>query len=134
MAKKYQLLLGGLAIAAALGYLFFSSFNSAVVYYYRVDELAAARIDPAKLVRVSGHLEKESVVYDPARPLLSFRLRSQDGAQSLTVTYRDVMPDNFLQGKEAVVTGYLRGTEFQAESILLKCPSKYEAQADTGSR
>lgn len=132
MAKKYQLLIGGLVIAAALGYLFFSSFSSAVVYYYRLDELAAAKLGPEQLVRVSGELDKESVVYDPTRPILTFRLRSPDGADTLAVTYRDVMPDNFLQGKEAVVTGYLRGDEFQAESMLLKCPSKYESQAAAG--
>lgn len=132
MAKKYQILLGGLAIAAALGYLFFSSFSDAVVYYYRLDELAAAQINPEKLVRVSGELDETSVVYDPTKPVLTFRLRNADGSRSLPVTYHNVMPDNFLAGKEAVVTGYLRGGEFQAESILLKCPSKYEAQAAAG--
>ena len=133
MAKKWQLLIGGLAIAAALGYLFYSSFRGAVVYYYLVDELAAAKIGPEQQDRVSCELDKDSVVYDPTKPVPSFRLRRADGAETLAVTYRDVMPDNFLQGKEAAVTGYLRGDEFQAESMLLKCPSKYESETDTGS-
>jgi cytochrome c-type biogenesis protein CcmE len=38
------------------------------------------------------------------------------------------MPDNFLRSEEVVVTGYLQGDRFTAESMLVKCPSRYEAE------
>jgi cytochrome c-type biogenesis protein CcmE len=52
-----------------------------------------------------------------------------DGKRELPVVYEKEVPDTFVDGAEAVVEGALGsdGT-FAAQTLLAKCPSKYEAQ------
>jgi len=126
--KRYQMFLGVGAIGAVLIYLFVSSLSETTVYYYTVDELKELRLEPTQRIRLSGELVKDSVRYDPAGPLLEFVLQSKDGTTRVSVSYQDVMPDNFLRSEEIVVTGYLQGDRFAAESLLVKCPSRYEAE------
>ncbi|MFQ6033503.1 MAG: cytochrome c maturation protein CcmE [Candidatus Bipolaricaulia bacterium] len=130
MRKKYQVFLGIGAIGGVLIYLFLSSFSGTTVYYYTLDELKDKQIDPAERIRISGELVKDSVRYDSAKPLLEFVLQSKDGTTRVSVSYQDVMPDNFMKSEEVVVTGYLEGDRFTAESMLVKCPSKYEAEPE----
>lgn len=130
MKKKYQVLLGVGAIGGALIYLFLASLSGTTVYYYTLEELAGLEIDPAQRIRISGELVEDSVQYDPAGPLLQFDLQSEDGTVQVSVSYGDVMPDNFMRSEEVVVTGYLQGDQFQAESMLVKCPSRYEAEPE----
>jgi cytochrome c-type biogenesis protein CcmE len=87
-------------------------------------------IDPGQRIKISGELVEDSVQYDPAKPLLEFALQSQDGRVQISVSYEDVMPDNLMRSEEIVVTGYLEGDRFTAESMLVKCPSRYEAEPE----
>ncbi len=128
MRKKYQVLLGIGAISGVLIYLFLSSLSGSTVYYYTLDELKDRQIDPAQRIRISGELVEDSVQYDPAGPLLQFVLQSEDGTVQISVSYGDVMPDNFMRSEEVVLTGYLEEDRFAAESMLVKCPSRYEAE------
>ena len=41
------------------------------------------------------------------------------------------LPDLFADGAEVVVEGRASGTGFEAQSVLAKCPSKYEAKPGT---
>ena len=45
----------------------------------------------------------------------------------MPVTYRGVRPGNFEQATSLVAIGTYRGEAFQADQILVKCPSKYQA-------
>ena len=130
MRKKYQVFLGVGVIGGVLIYLFLSSLSGTTVYYYTLDELKDKEIDSAQRIRISGELVEDSVRYDPAKPLLEFVLQSKDGGVRISVSYEDVMPDNFLRSEEVVVTGYLKGERFVAESMLVKCPSRYEAEPE----
>ena len=50
------------------------------------------------------------------------------GDTSLPVVYSGVVPDAFKQNADVVVEGSLtRAGTFEADSLLVKCPSKYEA-------
>ena len=48
------------------------------------------------------------------------------------MTYRGVIPGNFDQAKMVVAIGRYRGDHFEAEQLLIKCPSKYQAEAEQG--
>jgi len=125
MKKKTQIWIGAGIIAAALLFLMVSSFTQSSVYYYTLDELAGLQVSPQQRIRVSGQLVKESIQYDPTQPLLRFTIQNSDSTYRLNVVYHDVMPDNFLRSEEVVATGYLKGTTFEADQLLIKCPSKY---------
>lgn len=132
LRKKHQIALGSGVLVAAIGYLFLSSLFGATVYYYTLDELQSKKeiIETQKKIRVGGQLDKESVVYDPAGPVLKFRLQNEDGSIKLPVVFNDIMPDNFMKSTEIVVTGVLKDGTFYAESMLVKCPSRYEAEEE----
>jgi cytochrome c-type biogenesis protein CcmE len=60
---------------------------------------------------------------------LSFRLRDTRG-EVLPVEYRGVIPGNFDQATSIVAIGHYQDGKFDAEQLLVKCPSKYQAEAE----
>lgn len=79
------------------------------------------------IVRVTGAVAGESIVWDPVGLLLRFDL--VEGGQSISVSYHGTRPDLLEDGIEAVVEGRYQGQgRFEAAAILLKCPSKYEEE------
>jgi len=62
----------------------------------------------------------------------AFRLT--DNQTSINVVYGGPLPENFKIGIQAVIVGTLSsGKTLEASNILLKCPSKYSDQSQTGS-
>lgn len=126
--RRKRFLIVGMAVVIALGYLGFTAFQGASMYYLTVDELLA-RNDAAygERVRLMGKVEDGSVVRNSETNTLHFAVAGEDGT-SLPVVYSGVVPDAFKQGSDIVVEGSLmRAGTFQADSLLVKCPSKYEA-------
>lgn len=115
-------------IAGSVFFFIISSFSQSSVYYYTVDELSSMNNHPSQRIRVSGKLVKDSISFDPSIPELKFVIQSGDGNFRLKVVYHDIMPDNFVMSEEVVATGFLRGSVFEAEKLLIKCPSKYEPE------
>jgi len=132
LKKKHQIALGSGVLAVAIGYLLISSLFGTTVYYYTLDELQGKKqvIEAQKKIRVGGQLDKESVDYDPTGPVLRFRLQNEDGSIKLPVVFKDIMPDNLMKSTEIVVTGVLKDGTFYAESMLVKCPSRYESEEE----
>ena len=58
---------------------------------------------------------------------LDFQLYEVEGGAVLPVVYHGPRPDNFRPGTSAIVEGSLDADgRFVADSLLLKCPSRYE--------
>ncbi len=98
------------------------------MYYLTVDEfLARNDVAYGERVRVMGKVEDDSVVKNLETNTIHFAVTGGDGA-SLPVLYSGMVPDAFKQNADVVVEGSLTpaGT-FEADSLLVKCPSKYEA-------
>lgn len=128
--RRKRFLIVGLAVAIAMGYLGFTAFQGASMYYLTVDELLA-RNDAAygEQVRLMGKVQDGSVVESSESNTLRFAVTNEDGT-SLPVVYSGIVPDAFKQGADVVVEGSLtQGGTFQADSLLVKCPSKYEADS-----
>ncbi len=83
-------------------------------------------------VQVSGKIDKKRVRYDIMKGVLSFPLRDHEGSVA-TVLYRGVKPGNFDQAEQVVVIGRMKGNHFEADEMLLKCPSKYQSTPGKGS-
>ena len=50
----------------------------------------------------------------------------------LPVVYHGVIPGNFDQATSIVAIGRYQDGVFAAEQLLVKCPSKYQAEAEKG--
>ena len=81
-----------------------------------------------EVVRVAGQLAKDRPIdYDPiANPnAFSFYVRDTDGTEC-RVTLLATKPQDFELSEQIVLTGEMRGEEFVARDMLMKCPSKYK--------
>lgn len=154
MKKKpnYKLIIGSVIIAAALLYLLISSTVSGSQYFMTVEELQAQKAEiVGKNVRMSGAVLGDTIEYDPKTLNLTFAVAQIPGdhqlikamggmakvleeaaanpnAARLTIHYKGAKPDLLQPAAQAIVSGSLddRGV-FQANELLLKCPSKYES-------
>ena len=59
---------------------------------------------------------------------LKFKLEQKVDVISVTYVGKDLLPDTFKDGAQAMAEGHLtRSGEFEASKIQAKCASKYEA-------
>lgn len=118
-------MLGGLAILGAVIYLVIANTQANSVYYMTVSELRSCAICSTQAVRVAGVVQ-QSVVNDDAHQQIRFTIA--DGSQSLQVVYSGIVPDIFRPGITVVVEGLYAGHgPFQAQTLLAKCPSKFQS-------
>lgn len=128
--KSLKYIIGGVVLLGVIAFVMFNSFQSNTVYYYTLPELFAQQAQlNGRTVRVSAPLDKTSIQNDQKNLVLTFNL--VEGDKVLPVVYRGVAPDTMSTGETVVAEGKLDGNGvFQADSILVKCPSKYEKSAE----
>ena len=79
-------------------------------------------------VKITGTLDKDQeLMYNPEVDpnLFSFYMKDGDGISKKVLLSRP-KPQDFERAESIVVTGMMRGEEFVASEILMKCPSKYK--------
>jgi cytochrome c-type biogenesis protein CcmE len=127
LKARSKFIFGGVIIVLAVGYLIVSSIGGSTAYYLTVQEVKAQG-PSERPVRVAGTVMGESIEWNAQELLLKFNIADDSG--SLAVTYNGPRPDMLQDGAEAVVEGrYVEGESFEANNLLLKCPSKYESAA-----
>jgi cytochrome c-type biogenesis protein CcmE len=121
--RSRKLLVGSLVIFLTLSYLVVTAARGTSTYYLTVGELKAQGPSD-RVVRVAGDVRGESIVWNARELLLTFEISDESGV--LPVYYHGPRPDMLLDGATAVLEGrYSEGT-FEANTLLLKCTSKYE--------
>ncbi len=127
MNKKVRLLIVGLVVVAALGVLITSGLSNNTGSYLTIKEaLAVQKTAQGKYIQMQGTLVKGSTIWDPNNVILKFTLT--DEKNKIRVSYNGVKPDNFDSGYPIIVQGRFNGKyEFVADTVEIKCPSKYEA-------
>jgi cytochrome c-type biogenesis protein CcmE len=148
---RFKFIIGGIVIIAAVVYLIVSSTQASAQYFLSVDELKAkASQVKDRDLRISGAVIGDSIQYDPQTLTLKFTIANIPGdnkeieAQGglakvlydavndpsrsrLTVVYQGVKPDLLRNEAQAIITGKIGDDGvFQADELLLKCPTKYE--------
>ena len=76
---------------------------------------------------IVGHLDKKKeLVYDPTKDAnyFAFYMTDKQG-QECKVVFAGTKPQDFERAEQIVLTGQMKGNEFHASNILMKCPSKY---------
>ncbi len=148
---RAKFIVGGLLILAAVVYLIISSTQASAQYFLTVDEIKA---DMEKMterdVRISGAVVGDTIQYDPYTLTLTFEIAHVPGDNKeiealgglaevlyqavndpsrsrLKVVYIGPKPDLMRNEAQAIMTGKL-GSDgvFQADELLLKCPTRYE--------
>lgn len=129
-ARQTKLLIGGFIVALTVVYLIFTAARGSTAYYLSVEELKAQG-PSARNVRVAGTIMGQSIVWKPRDLVLQFEIA--DESDTLPVVYLGPRPDMFRDGAEVVIEGqYTSQGTFQAHTLLLKCPSKYEEASAGG--
>ena len=79
--------------------------------------------------QVNGVLaDPKAITYDASKSELAFRLRDEKH-EEMDVVYHGVKPMNFEQATNVVAIGTSKDGKFEADQLLVKCPSKYQAEA-----
>ena len=129
--RNIKLIIGGAIIAVALGYLAYTQIYKITLYYLTVSELKekGPSETSGEMVRVGGTVLDGSIQYNSEEGNLHFTVT--DGESRLPVVYEGIAPNAFGPGVMVVVEGkYASEDRFEADKIMAKCPSKYEAQTD----
>ena len=148
---RMKFIIGGLLIVAAIIYLIVSSTQASAQYFLTVDELYSKGTEiQGRDVRISGAVIGDSIQYDPQTLNLTFSVASIPGdnkeieaqgglaavlhdavtdssRKTINIVYNGPKPDLLRNEAQAIITGKLdSGGVFQADELLLKCPTKYE--------
>ncbi|MCG9880216.1 MAG: cytochrome c maturation protein CcmE [Bacteroidia bacterium] len=119
---KKSSIIGLIVIALAIGAII-SMYGDASTY----EGFEMARNNPGKEYHVVGVLNREKEkYYNPQENpnFFSFYLTDEWGNES-KVVYKNPEPADFDRSEKIVIVGSMEGDHFEANKILLKCPSKY---------
>jgi cytochrome c-type biogenesis protein CcmE len=100
-------------------------FTSNISPYVSVTQLKGDNM-VQKNIQVYGEVIVDTINYDRDSGMLTFDLT--DGNSSVTIRHQG-MVNNLQNSTEVVAIGEYGGDVFQADRVLVKCPSKYEAEA-----
>ncbi|MDD2921945.1 MAG: cytochrome c maturation protein CcmE [Anaerolineales bacterium] len=149
--QKTKFILGGLLILAAVAYLIVSSTQASKEYFMTVNEVKAeGAAAVGKSLRLSGAVVGDTIEYDASTLTLTFEVAHVTGdndeiaaqgglaavlkqaaadttRERVKVVYVGPKPDLLRNEAQAIMTGKIGADGvFQADELLLKCPTKYE--------
>jgi cytochrome c-type biogenesis protein CcmE len=126
MSSTMKFLIGGVVVAAVIGVLIATSFSGSTSDYLSIAQAKVLGADQTRNSRVAGEIVPDSVQYSTRDVLLTFQIRDDTG--TLDISYHGPQPDMLVDAVEAVAIGkYNPQTQaFDADELLMKCPSKYE--------
>lgn len=130
-AKNLKFIIGGVLVIALIVVLIVQATVSTGAYYLTVTELHQ-RVPGiyGERVRVSGTVVDDSEDWNAQEVTLRFAISDEDGAQ-LPIVFYGPRPDNFQRAASAIIEGeLLPDGSFQADTLLLKCPSRYEEEPE----
>ena len=82
----------------------------------------------SKKVKIAGQLSKDKeMIYNPEKDpnYFSFYITDSEGVEKKVVLLAE-KPQDFELSEQIVLTGKMKGDEFVASDMLMKCPSKYK--------
>jgi len=124
--KKIKFIVGGVMIALAIVYLIYTGIQSTAAYFFTVDELyARGEAIENRTVRVAGKVDAETIEFDNRDLILAFDVVGENG-ERMHAVFNGPKPDQMREGADAILEGKYNGQYFETQSLLLKCPSRYE--------
>jgi cytochrome c-type biogenesis protein CcmE len=134
-AKKIKFIAGFAIIIVSLLVLVVSSSKQMSMYYFTVTELEAREIEfmdkriklagkvvPGSIQQIDGNRTVEFLIWEP--------LEKDAFSEKRAVRYSGIIPDTFRDESDVVLEGKTNNEGiFVAETLLAKCPSKYESKS-----
>lgn len=139
--RKVKFGAGFTIIVICLFYLVVTGFQETAMYYFTVTELEARETEfVGKRIKLAGRVIPNSIERDDNEMSLRFAIweppvqgtagDSEAVRSRRTITYKGIVPDTFKDGADVVLEGVTHNSGvFQAETLLAKCPSKYEGKS-----
>jgi cytochrome c-type biogenesis protein CcmE len=126
VSSTTKFIVGGIVVVLVIGVLIATSFSGSTSDYLTIAQVKALGPDQSRNSRVSGEIVPNSVDWNTRELHLTFEI--QDGTGMLPISYHGPQPDMLVDAVEAVVIGKYDPADqvFEAEELLMKCPSKYE--------
>jgi cytochrome c-type biogenesis protein CcmE len=119
------MLVGSLLVLASIAF-GVTAFKKSLTPYISFSEARRS----GSSVQVNGVLaNREAVRYDAAKSELVFALKD-DKNEVMNVVYKGVKPVNFEMATNVVAIGTYKDGRFAADQLLVKCPSKYQAEGE----
>jgi len=122
--KHKRLTFVGLAlllIAAAAG-LILSAFEESIVFFHSPTDIVEKQVSSDRRLRLGGLVEEGSVE-KKGNAVVYFRVT--DMANSVSVSYRGILPDLFREGQGVVAEGTYVAGVFKADEVLAKHDENY---------
>jgi cytochrome c-type biogenesis protein CcmE len=128
VSSTFKFLIGGVVVVVVVGVLIATSFSGSSSDYLSVAQIKALGPDQARDSRVAGKIVPNSVEWNTRELHLTFEIEDETG--QLAISYHGPQPDMLVDAVEAVVIGKYDASAqvFEANDLLMKCPSKYEEQ------
>jgi len=148
---RVKFIVGGLLIVAAIVYLIVSSTQASAQYFLTVEEMEQKKAElGGRELRLSGVVLGDTIQEDAENLIIRFTVAHIPGDNDeieargglavvlhesaidsslprVQVVYHGVRPDLLKNEAQAIMTGRLdENGVFQAEELLLKCPTRYE--------
>ena len=144
--KKAKLVIALVVVIGGIGALVATSMSGTLTYYMKPSELLSKAVDDAdsvygELVRVGGTVISDTTKGKASTRKWEFKITDSESedemvlvslketapSNRITVKYNGILPDTFQDGVIAIADGTLdKNGVFTADTILAKCPSKYE--------
>ena len=133
-SNRTRFLVISVVIILSLGYMIYAAFPGNALYFVTVSEFNnRTEIQDGRVLRVSGKLVEGTFGREGNSINSQFQITDQDGdspGTTLLASYTGVLPDLFFNPhSELILEGTYGGNQvFHADEILVKCPSKYQAE------
>jgi cytochrome c-type biogenesis protein CcmE len=126
-SKNLKFIIGGALVIGLVIALIVQATIATGAYYLTVSEVHERVPDiVGERVRVNGAVVEGSEQWDAREVTLRFSIQDENG-QQLPIVFYGPRPDNFQRAASAIVEGeLLPDGSFQADTLLLKCPSRYD--------
>lgn len=121
--RRLTLIGGALMVVALAAGLVLLTLKDSIVFFNSPTDLVEKHVKPGQRVRIGGLVKQGSLSRGDN---LSVRFEVTDGATTVAVAYRGLLPDLFREGQGVVAEGALDvGGTFRADSVLAKHDETY---------
>ena len=136
--RNIKIVVTAVVLASAFGFMMWTTLRDGAEYFKHVDEVIAQRTSlEGKKLQVQGYVIPGSILVKPNTLEYRFRIqnnpiRAGEPGNVMNVSFKGQPPDTFKDEAEVVAHGQLRSDGgFDANQVIAKCPSKYEAAGGT---
>ena len=131
--QRKFIILGSIALLAFV-YFAYTAFQAATSYYLTVDELVdRGPIAGERFVQVKGKLKPFTFARESSTSTVA-HFQLEEGGAAVDAVYDGVLPDLFFNPHSEIVLGGQYNADgvlmVERDSLLIKCPSKYQALED----